>query len=150
MEFKDILNAFIKNNLNRIDNVVSQTIIDKGFDPAGGSSTYGPKGIGAIDLGILSAEAEFSYSLDGLSGLSSSKFNSIKINQVNVPVEANTFKATGTFSLGTTGNLESQAKCEVEAEGCITVPDPDLPWHPFRTKKECTSWKNFCIGNYCK
>lgn len=138
MDFKDILNALIKNNLSSINNVVSKTIKDNGFDPAGGSSTYGPKSIGSIDLVIVSAEAEFSYNLGGLSGLSSSKFNQINISAVDVPIDAKTFNARGTFSLGTIEDLESHAKCEVEAEGCIKVPDPSFS-NPFGTKEVCKS-----------
>ena len=121
MGFKDILNSLIKSNLNSINNVVGKTITDNGFDPAGGSSSYGPVDIGSIDLGIASAKAEFRYSLGGLSGLSSSKFNSINISQVDVPIKANTFNATGTFSFGSIENLESHASCEAEAEVCVDL-----------------------------
>ncbi|PKH49389.1 hypothetical protein CXF68_01220 [Tenacibaculum sp. Bg11-29] len=126
MNFKEILNIILKNNLETINEVVKKTITNKGFDPTGGSSEYGPKNIGSISIGIegfsVNATAYFKYSLDGLRGLSSSTFKEINVNSVEIPVEANTFSARATFNFGTNGDLEAHAGCEIKAKGCVDVP----------------------------
>jgi len=77
-QFKDLLNALIKAKLPEINSAVNSAIKSQGLDPMK-NVTSGSKTIGSINLGICTASANASYSLQNLTGLSSFTINSLTI-----------------------------------------------------------------------
>lgn len=115
MNITEIINNYVSENIDKINDGLDRAIENQGLDPAGGQS-HGKFDAGSIDLGICTATAFASYTAQGLNGLSKSKFLNLKFSNISTSDDGE-FSGAGVFEVGTQESLTANAYGSVHA-GC--------------------------------
>lgn len=103
-QYQNLLNAIIKAKLPDINAAIGAAIKSQGLDPMIHVAS-GSHNIGSIDLGICTATASASYSLQNLTGLSSLVINSLEITSATTGEDGKTVHGSVALSASMSSNL---------------------------------------------